>query len=54
MPMAGSKQNQFEQLPDNTYVNTGHCFINISDSKPSQGPEKAQGQKMPFCEILWN
>ncbi|CAI5682400.1 unnamed protein product [Oreochromis niloticus] len=24
------------------------------DSKPSQGPEKAQGQEMPLCEVLWN
>lgn len=29
-------------------------FIIVLDSKPSQGPEKAPGQKMPFCKILWN
>lgn len=28
------------------------CFV--PGSKSSQGPEKAQGEKMPFCKILWN
>lgn len=30
------------------------CVCFVPGSKSSQGPEKAQGQKMPFCEILWN
>lgn len=39
-------------------VTVGHCwlilFISILGGKPSKGLEKAQRQKMPFCEILWN
>lgn len=51
----GSKQCQFQHLHCKHYAHyVLPVFINVSDSKPSKGPEKAQGQKMPFCEILWN
>lgn len=55
MPIAGLRQNRFKQLHSKCNATVGLLIvIYISGSKPSQGLEKAQGQKMPLCEILWN